>query len=282
MGNLRTEWLRRISCGCLLGMLYAGTAGAAAPSKSTTGTARMSDDKTTVTYERGCVVRGPRDKKKIALEFTGGSFAEGGDTILRELKQRGIKASFFFTGDFYRIPEYKTLIERIRDEGHYVGPHSDRHPLYASWENPPKLLISREEFDEDLTGNLAVMAQFGISKEKARFFIPPYEHWTPEISEWTRDRGMVLINLTRGTRTHTDYMEDSDPKFVPAVEIMKSVLNYEEKDPDGLNGFLLLLHIGAGPKRTRDKSFDHLGGLLDELTQRGYSFVRVDELLEGL
>lgn len=241
----------------------------------------MNDNKTTVIYDRGCVVRGPRDKKLIALEFTGGSFAEGGKPILDELARRGIKASFFFTGDFYRKPEFKSLIERIRDEGHYLGPHSDKHPLYASWENPPKLLISREEFDKDLTGNLEVMEQFGIPREKARYFIPPYEHWTPEISEWTRERGMVLINLTRGTRSHTDYMQDDDPKFVPSTEIMKSVLDYEAKDPDGLNGFLLLFHIGAGPGRTRDKSYDHLPGLLDELTRRGYSFVRVDELLEG-
>ena len=29
-------------------------------------------------YDRGCILRGPRDKKLIALEFTGGSFADGG------------------------------------------------------------------------------------------------------------------------------------------------------------------------------------------------------------
>lgn len=242
----------------------------------------MDDPKSTVTYDRGCVVRGPRDRKRIALEFTGGSFAEGGETILNELQKRGIKGSFFFTGDFYRTAEFKPLIERIRDEGHYVGPHSDSHPLYASWEDPPKLLISRREFDDDLTSNLATMERFGIDAKKARFFIPPYEHWTPEISEWTRERGMVLINLTRGTKSHTDYMEDEHPRFVPAKDIMQSIFDHEAKDPDGLNGFLLLLHIGAGPKRTKDKSFHLLDELLDELTRRGYSFVRVDEMLEGL
>lgn len=236
---------------------------------------------TSYTHDRGCIIRGPLDKKLIALEFTGGYFADGGTTILNELKKRNIKASFFFIGDFYRNPEFRPLIERIRDEGHYLGPHSDKHPLYATWENPPKLLISRKEFDEDLTRNLEEIEKFGIPREKARFFIPPYEHFTEEIAQWTRERGMVLINYTPGTRSHADYMEDNDPKFVPAQEMVRSVLQKEESDPHGLNGFLLLMHIGAGPGRTRDHLYDHLGALLDELMRRGYRFVRVDELLAG-
>jgi endoglucanase len=232
------------------------------------------------TYDRGCIIRGPRDKKVIALEFTGGYFADGGTTILDELKKRDIKGSFFFIGDFYREPKFQQLIERIRDEGHYLGPHSDKHPLYATWENPPKLQITREAFNEDLTSNMLEMAKFGIPEEKARYFIPPYEHYTPEISEWTRERGMVLINYTPGARSHADYMDDNDPKYITSEKMVESVLKKEEEDPHGLNGWLLLMHIGAGPQRTRDHLYNYLGGMLDELIKRGYSFARVDELLK--
>lgn len=248
---------------------------------SKTGTTRVSENKTTFTYDRGCIIRGPRDRKRIALEFTGGNFADGGETTLRELKKRGIKASFFFIGDFFREPKFKALIEQIRNEGHYLGPHSDKHPLYASWENPPKLQISKSDFDTDLTSNMLELKRFGIEKKQARFFIPPYEHFTPEIVEWTAEHGMVLINYTPSARTHADYMQDDDPKFVPATEMVQSVYKKEESDPDGLNGWLLLMHIGAGPGRTRDHLYDHLGEMLDELTRRGYKFVRVDELLQG-
>lgn len=241
----------------------------------------MKDEKTTFTYDRGCIVRGPRDKKLIALEFTGGSFADGGANILEQLKKRNIKASFFFIGDFYRQPEFRTLIAQIRDEGHYLGPHSDKHPLYASWESPPKLLVTREAFVKDLEDNYRTMEKFEIAKDKARFFIPPYEHWTPEISAWSQEMGVVMINLTRGTKSHTDYMEDKDPKYVASPEIVKSIFEYEQKDPDGMNGFLLLMHIGAGPGRTRDHLYNYLGEILDELTRRGYQFVRVDELLKN-
>jgi peptidoglycan/xylan/chitin deacetylase (PgdA/CDA1 family) len=261
-------------------MFWLGTLAVAATTSSAEGK-RMGDELSTVTLDRGCIVRGPKDKPRIALEFTGGSFADGGTTILRELQARGVHASFFFIGDFYREPKFKSLIESIRDHGHYLGPHSDKHPLYASWENPPKLEISREDFLADLRANMAELEKFGVSKEKAKYFIPPYEHYTPEIAEWTREEGMVLINYTPGARSHADYMEDKDPKFISAPDMVKSVLDYEKSHEYGLNGFMLLMHIGAGPGRTRDHLYDYLGSMLDELIGRGYSFVRIDQLLEG-
>ncbi|MCX7020246.1 MAG: polysaccharide deacetylase family protein [Candidatus Sumerlaeota bacterium] len=241
----------------------------------------MQANKPAFTFDRGAITRGPRDRKMIALIFTGGSFAEGGATILNELKQRGIKGAFFFTGDFYRMHEFKPIIERIRDEGHYIGPHSDRHLLYASWENPPKLLITRDVFDSDLDANFDTMAKFGIRKEQARFFIPPYEHYTPEIAEWTSARGMVLFNFSPGTRTNADYMEDDDPGYVTSEEMVASVYEKEESDLDGLNGFLILAHIGAGRGRTRAHLFNHLGEMINELSRRGYKFIRIDEMLKG-
>src|SRR5262249_12330579 len=50
-------------------------------------------------------------------------------------------------------------------------------------------------------------------------------------------------------------------------------------DIHGLNGFLLLLHIGSGPGR-RDKFHARFGQLLDYLSAKGYQFVGLDELLD--
>ncbi|MCX7717010.1 MAG: polysaccharide deacetylase family protein [Candidatus Sumerlaeaceae bacterium] len=263
----------------VLAGLAAATTATAAPDF---GEITMQENKSSITMERGAVVRGPRDRRVLAVQFTGGQYADGGTTILEELKKRGIKASFYFTGDFLRTPEFKPLIERIRDEGHYLGPHGDKHLLYASWEQPPKLLITREEFDSDLTANMQEIERFGIPKDKARFFNPAYQHYTREIADWTRARGMVLVNYSTGTLSHADYMLDDDPRYRSSEEMVRSVLEYEKQDPDGLNGFILHMHIGAGPGRTRDHLYNYLGGLLDELRRRGYSFVRVDELLKGL
>ena len=40
-------------------------------------------------------------------------------------------------------------------------------------------------------------------------------------------------------------------------EIFDSIMNYEAKNPNGLNGFILLMHIGTDPRRT-DKFYNRL------------------------
>jgi len=56
---------------------------------------------------------------------------------------------------------------------------------------------------------------------------------------------------------------------MPSRKIYESILTFEATQPDGLNGFLLLLHMGAGPGRT-DKMHVLVGKLFDELARRGY------------
>jgi endoglucanase len=66
--------------------------------------------------------------------------------------------------------------------------------------------------------------------------------------------------------------------FVSSEAILKSIFDRERTDPRGLNGFILLLHIGSGPGR-KDKFHARFGEMMDRLTTDGYRFVRVDEML---
>ncbi len=88
--------------------------------------------------------------------------------------------------------------------------------------------------------------------------------------------GVTLINFTPGSGSNRDYAREDDPHFVGAQKIYDDILAYERKDPHGLNGFLLLLHLGSGRK---DPFHSRLGPLCDELIKRGYTFERVDRLL---
>jgi peptidoglycan/xylan/chitin deacetylase (PgdA/CDA1 family) len=228
----------------------------------------------------GGIIRGPRGEKRIALEFTGHEFGEGGDTILDALRAHGAQASFFFTGDFCRNPAFAGLIRRIRDEGHYLGPHSDRHLLYCDWTPEKPLLVSRAVFDADLEDNLRALEAHGVDRRRVRYWIPPYEQYNAAIAAWSRDHGITLVNYTPGTRSNADYAGEAEKAFVPSARIVRNILDRDRTDPDGLNGFLLLMHVGAGPGRA-DKMHDHLAGLLDQLAARGYTFVRIDTLLDG-
>jgi peptidoglycan/xylan/chitin deacetylase (PgdA/CDA1 family) len=235
---------------------------------------------TVFTCDHGGIVRGPTDRKRLALIFTGGQFGEGTETILNALRDRGIKASFFVTGDFLRRPEHQVFLRRMAAEGHYLGPHSDGHLLYCSWEDRNKTLVTRDAFRADLEKNLADLGRYGRTPGQMRFFIPPYEWYNEQIVTWSREMGLVLFNFTPGARSNADYLPDDDPRFIPSRRIYESILEFEAQRPGSLNGFLLLLHLGSGPQRI-DKMHSHIAALLDELTRRGYTFVRVDELLAG-
>ena len=225
----------------------------------------------------GTIVRGPKEGRRLALVFTGHEFAEGGQTILDELAKHRARASFFLTGDFLDNPRFQGLVRRIVDEGHFLGPHSDRHLLYCTWDKGRKTLVSRAAFATDLSANLKKIARFGA--DRPRYFLPPYEHYNKDITAWTAELGLRLVSFTPGTRSNADYTEDAAPNFVSSRAIFESIIHRERRGPRGLNGFLLLLHIGAGPKRT-DKFHERFGELLDDLTAKGYQLVRLDELLE--
>ena len=227
----------------------------------------------------GGIIRGPVNEKKIALVFTGHSFAEGGATVLDELKKHHAHGSFFFTGDFLTNADFAPLIKRIVSEGHYLGPHSDKHVLYADWEKPEKTLVTQKEFRRDLEANLKKIERFGVNRAEVKYFLPPFEWFNADIVRWSAEAKLTLVNFTPGTRSNADYMGDDDSHFISSEKIFQSIVQRERDDPHGLNGFLLLLHVGSGPART-DKFAARFGELLDVLTAKGYEFVRVDELLE--
>ncbi len=224
------------------------------------------------------ITRGPTADKTLALVFTGHEFGEGGETILNDLDRHHWKASFFLTGDFLANSRFQPLLRRIVREGHYLGPHSDKHLLYCTWDASRGLLVTREQFRDDLLANLEKIEQLGRQRAEVRYFLPPYEHYNQQVADWTAEMGLTLINFTPGTRSNADYAEERDPNFVPSRVIFDSIVARARGDAAGLNGFILLLHVGSGPGRA-DKFHTRFAALLDFLAAEGYRPVRVNELL---
>lgn len=233
----------------------------------------------TFVYDHGGIIRGNRGQKELALVFTGDSFADGGEPIRQALARHHVKGSFFLTGNFYRNPDFHQLIKNLVADGHYLGAHSDAHLLYCPWENRDSLLVTREQFEADLAANHQEMAKFGISKARAKYFLPPYEWYNEKISAWAKAWGVTLVNFTPGTRSNADYTyPEMAARYVSSEKIMENIWAYEKKDPAGLNGFILLIHIGTDPRR-EDKFYRRLDELLAALREKGYRCKRIDELL---
>lgn len=228
------------------------------------------------TYSLGANIRGDSTQKKIYLVFTGDEYADGGEEISKVLAQEKVKASFFLTGNFYRNPNFRSLIKKLKNAGHYLGPHSDKHLLYCDWNKRDSLLVTKTDFETDLNNNYQAMAGFGINKETASYFLPPYEWYNQTIANWTKAQGLQLINFTPGTRSNADYTyPEMGKSYRSSDEIYRSITTFNETKPSGLNGFILLLHIGTDTRRT-DKFYNKLAELLTYLKKADYKLARID------
>jgi peptidoglycan/xylan/chitin deacetylase (PgdA/CDA1 family) len=222
----------------------------------------------------GAIVRMDTSMKNIYLVFTGHEFADGFEVIRETLSKHNIKAAFFFTGDFYRTPSFKELINILKEDGHYLGAHSDKHLLYCTWEKRDSLLVNKDEFVKDLKDNYYEMTIYGIKKEDALYFMPPYEWYNLEISKWTKEIGLTLFNFSGGTSSNQDWTyPELGKSCISSDTIFNRILLYEKEY--GMNGFIFLSHIGTDPRRT-DKFYYKLDSLIGILQDKGYTFKRID------
>lgn len=226
-------------------------------------------------YTFGGITQADPSKKNICLVFTAADKNDGEESIISTLKKYNIKGSFFFTGEFYeKFPE---TIKRLVKEGHYVGSHSYGHLLYSSWEDRDSMLVSHEEFEQDMIKSYALMSELGINYDDARYFIPPYEHYNTQISSWAKQMGLQVVNYTPGTTTNGDYTTPDMTNYYSSKGIMNKVMSIEKEK--GLNGYILLVHFGTEPART-DKFYKKLPELIAKLQKKGYSFVSIPEALD--
>jgi endoglucanase len=246
--------------------------------------AKENENRSTFTWSHGGIIRGDSTKKKMAIVFTGDEFADGGTFISQTLQKEKVKASFFFTGNFY-YGDHDQLIARLIKDGHFLGNHSAEHRLCCDWNNRDSLLLSNSDFLSELFGlderfgHLTEEYGHELYQKAVKYFLPPYEWYNDSISKWCKEYGRQLINYTPGTLSNADYTTPADKNYRTSDVIYNSIIDYEKKRSSGLNGFILLLHIGTDPKRT-DKFYYRLPQLLKWLKQKGYQLETINELLK--
>lgn len=228
-------------------------------------------------YEQaGGIIKGNPDKKNITLVFTADQWADGANDIISALKKNKIKGAFFFTGRFFEL--HADVVRRLVADGHYVGSHSYGHLLYAPWENRDSMLITKQQFMDDMRRSYATLARFGITEAKAPFFIPPYEYYNSTVCSWARQMGLRIVNFTPGTGTNADYTIPSMKNYRSSDEIEKRLLDYEHAHT--LNGHFLMIHFGTSPERA-DKFYKRLPQVIKALRHRGYRFVSLEDMINS-
>ena len=109
--------------------------------------------------------RADEDVKKIALTFDDGPHPYYTEELLDGLKERGVVATFFVTGEHAAL--HPDVIKRMQEEGHLIGNHTYSHMQLTK--------KNREKFKEELIRTNEVLEEItGVEVEYVR---PPYGSW---------------------------------------------------------------------------------------------------------
>jgi endoglucanase len=222
----------------------------------------------------GAMIRKDVLKKEIYLIFSADEYGEGAEHILNAMSKKKIKGSFFLTGNFLRDPSNIKTINRIIADGHFIGPHSDRHLLYNSWEKRDSLLVTKTAFINDLKANYAELEKKGALVPEKKYFLPPYEWYNSAVTSWTADMGIRLINFTPGSGTNADYTTPDMKNYRSSELLFNNLKKYEKSADNGLNGAFLLIHLGTAPERT-DKFYSKLEDIINYFSSKGYTFKKL-------
>ncbi|MCH5219550.1 MAG: polysaccharide deacetylase family protein [Muribaculaceae bacterium] len=228
-----------------------------------------------ITYDRcGATVAMPSpDNKSVYLIFTADSMFEGADFALTCLKEHNVKASFFFTGNFLRDSVRNSpVIKRVIREGHYVGPHSDRHILLADWDSCRSTLVSPDSAVTDIMANIDELSSYGVMPTDVSYIVPPYEWYNAVHIKAYRDAGFIPVNPSPGFLSYRDYTTPDMEDYFSSDSIWSNFLeNIRNRD---INGEFIILHLGTQDSRT-DKFYYRLPEMIDSLVARGYHPARL-------
>ena len=92
---------------------------------------------------------------RVTLSFDNGPDAEGTPRVLDALAAHGVRASFFAVGQRVEQPGARSLLERARDAGHWVGNHSYTHGTPLGQDPSPEAAAREIDAAQALLGELA-------------------------------------------------------------------------------------------------------------------------------
>ena len=183
------------------------------------------------------------DVKKIAITFDDGPHPCYTEQLLDGLKERGVVATFFVTGEHAEL--HPEVIARMQEEGHLIGNHTYSHIQLTK--------SNRETFKEELIKTNEILKE--ITGEEVQYVRPPYGSWD---KSFEKELNMFPVLWT------VDPLDWSSRNVGRITE--KIVSKTGEND-------IILMHDYY------DTSVTAALKAIDELLEEGYTFVTVEEIL---
>lgn len=183
------------------------------------------------------------DVKKIALTFDDGPHPYYTEELLDGLKERGVKVTFFVTGEHAEL--HPEIIKRMSEEGHLIGNHTYSHIQLKD--------SNREAFKAELVKTNEIISD--ITGEEVQYVRPPYGTWD---KKFETELNMFPVLWT------VDPLDWCSTNVACITD--KVVSKVEEND-------IILMHDYYESTVTAALQ------VVDELIAEGYTFVTVEDIL---
>lgn len=179
----------------------------------------------------------PEKEKVIWLTFDDGPHPEVTPDVLRILREKNARATFFLVGD--NVSKYPGIFRMITDDGHTIGNHTYNH--LNGWKTPPG------EYAE----NAARCNEFFTTD----LFRPPYGRFTPSQYFLLRKKyRFILWSVLSG-----DYSKQISPE-----QCLQNVLKYSKE------GSIVVFHDSL---KAKEKVLYALPRFIDAFREKGFDFV---------
>lgn len=196
------------------------------------------------------VYRVQTNAQMIALTFDDGPHPVYTAKILRLLKEKGVRATFFLNGA--QVRKHPGLVKQIVMQGHEVGNHGYVHRDLTK--------LSPVEIYQDLAKSHRLIER--VSGQEVTYFRPMGGKLNRDVIDCARQLGLQIV------------LWSVDPKdwdlSNPAANMEKTMVT------EAVGGDIILLHDGGAHQETMMRA---LANVIERLKRKGFRFVTVGELL---
>ncbi len=199
--------------------------------------------------ESAKIYGGKTTEKVCCFTFDDGPKPDWTEKLLKELKDAGVKATFFMVGK--QVALYPDLAKKIADDGHIVGNHTFTHPQGQT----NMSTMSEDEVSAEMRATNKVILD--ATGKRPAYFRPAGGHTSSLVINTAAANGMTTVfGGPNG--------DDANPKK-SAAQVENEILKVKP-------GGIIWLHTGS------PQTLECLPDVIAKLKAAGWTFVTLDDI----
>jgi polysaccharide deacetylase family sporulation protein PdaB len=191
----------------------------------------------------------PTDEKIVALTFDISWGDKRAEPIIEILKEKGVREATFFLSSPW-VQSHPEIVKKIMDAGFEIGSHGHKHDFYTK--------LNDDEIRSQIRTAESIIAS--VTGKRPRLIRMPNGDFDKRVLRIANELGYTVIQWDTDS---LDWMNIGTDKIIRRV--------VSRAHP----GDIILMHASDSSKQTHEA----LPAIIDQLREKGYSFVSVSHLL---